>query len=202
MLTIGNIMFPDEAIGTSTIADIQRKADDQFQQFSDIKTTAGYLISELAPKSLLGIGCGRGLLELLLCKRYDIKQVCLIDGDGSPTIREYAFHADMQPWDDVRKAKFLFSVNTPYVEVLASHPGDNLPDEIDLITSFKSWGHHYPVSIYLNSVLERLTPKGLIILDLRIGRGGEDDLETAGLKLITIIPHHSIKCRRMVWKRR
>ena len=41
---------------------------------------------------------------------------------------------------------------------------------VDLILSLHSWGFHYPISVYLDSVIKVLAPNGKIIIDIRRGK--------------------------------
>ncbi len=46
----------------------------------------------------------------------------------------------------------------------------------DLVISLISWGFHYPVSTYARPVYGALAPHGVLILDVRRGTAGKDEL--------------------------
>jgi len=58
---------------------------------------------------------------------------------------------------------------------------------IDLVISTISWGFHYPISLYLNSVISLMSKSGVLILDVR---KNTDGLEMLASKFKTI---HIIK---------
>jgi hypothetical protein len=68
---------------------------------------------------------------------------------------------------------------------------------IDLVISTISWGFHYPVDLYIDSVLSLMSKKGVLIIDVRKNKGGLDTL-AAKFKTISIIKNEkkylTVKC--------
>ncbi len=54
--------------------------------------------------------------------------------------------------------------------------GIDLPQQVDLVISLISWGFHYPVATYLDRTHELLKPGGRLILDVRKGTGGLEEI--------------------------
>lgn len=49
--------------------------------------------------------------------------------------------------------------------------------EFDLIISLRSWGFHYPISMYIDQVSKSLRDGGAIVTDIRIGSDGLSQLK-------------------------
>lgn len=66
--------------------------------------------------------------------------------------------------------------------------GINLP-QMDLVISMKAWGFHFPLEVYLDSVLALLKPDGYLVLDIR----HEKPQQKAQLhKLKSLFKHHQV----------
>lgn len=138
------------------------KADMTLAEFAKISAFLGPL------DSLLDIGCGLALMSVLIARSTGAKQVHLLDGAGEADKRQMGFHAATEAWFDVRLGEQVARDNLPGVDVYA-HTEFPLGIRCGLVTSFKSWGHHYPVRQYLSPVLDTLVPGGHLIIDLRKG---------------------------------
>jgi len=70
---------------------------------------------------------------------------------------------------------------------------------IDLVVSTISWGFHYPISLYLNSVISLMSKSGVLILDIRKNTGGLEMLASK-FKTIHIIKNEkkylTVKCQK------
>lgn len=133
---------------------------------------------------MLDIGCGHGLLTLMAARITGVLSVSIVDGDRAAEQRQ-GFHEDVKPWNDVRLAGKTLKGNLPdIVEVAEFTPGTftrfGWQNEIDLVISTKSWGHHYPVGEYIEEVLRAIAPGGHLIIDVRKGTTGRDELLAAG----------------------
>ena len=77
-------------------------------------------------------------------------------------------------------------MNPSKVELITA-PDDGLiaidADSIDVIISTISWGFHYPIKLYIESVHNLLRSDGVLIVDIRKDRGGIDEL----IKLFEVI---------------
>ena len=61
-----------------------------------------------------------------------------------------------------------------------------LPEALDLVISLISWGFHYPVAVYADQVREILRPGGRVILDVRKGTDGREQLEARFPRVLQI----------------
>lgn len=150
--------------------------------------------------SMLDIGCGLALVDVMLARALAPRRVFLLDG-AEPGAHEAGYRERMQPWAVAKIGAQMFRANAdPGIEVftLAAEP---FVVDVDLIISTRSWGHHYPVSVYLESVAKSLRPGGLLAVDLRAGKGGAHEIQQAGFKFIHAIDQNSPKCARVIFER-
>lgn len=138
----------------------------------------------------------------LLVNRFGVKQVHLMDADrDTPQPRTYDTH--MQPWASVWPGVAIVKANTPPGTEVRGHTTlVTVPNGIDLVTSFRSWGHHYPVEVYATHVRELLTPRGCVIMDFRVGLHGLDVMLANGFEELCEIPDTSTKCTRHLLQRK
>jgi len=180
-----------------------KQGDDNFALFAKQQIRAQKRLDDIArvvdewrPTRSLDIGCGLGVIDILLAERYNLAHIHLLDGDGSSPI-QHDYQNDMQPWNDVFAAAELVKQNVgkdvavyPHLVVPASESMASMAKEIgelDMVCSFKSWGVHYPVSTYLQFAHEVLRPGGLLVIDIREERGDGDknnQVEQAGFRLV------------------
>jgi hypothetical protein len=76
-----------------------------------------------------------------------------------------------------------------------------MPLDIGLITSFRSWGHHYNVAEYIKVVKKHLSPEGFVVLDIRNNTNGLSIMQAHGFKLLARIPDTSQKCERLLFSK-
>lgn len=127
--------------------------------------------------SVLDIGCGLAGFDILLSRLYQPDlEVYLLDGSGEAADK-FGFRPSMEAYNDMGLAVQFLEMNgvTPVVIPIPSKPIDWLeafPEDLDLVISLLSWGHHYPVHTYLEQAVNTLKPGGRLILDVRRGHGG------------------------------
>lgn len=150
------------------------------------------------PATVLDIGCGLGLLDVLIAQAYMPTTVHLLDGSGDPARRSRGYRLQMEAWNDVDMAATMFRANVysgtcPFARV--HRPGEfDIP--ADLILSSRSWCHHYPAAVYLASVKRSLAAGGLLVVDVRAGTDNLDVLRSAGFEVVARVPDPSEKCGR------
>jgi SAM-dependent methyltransferase len=125
--------------------------------------------------SILDIGCGLGLVDLVLYKRISPSpDVYLLDKNNehkslSPVSggfnQRFIFTADLD------LARDIFETNGVKTEQLHFVEPDNnaiasLP-KVDLILSITAWGFHFPIEMYWEGVQRILHNKSVIFIDLR-----------------------------------
>lgn len=183
--------------------------------FNRAKTSADELLPLLKSfgltpiNSMLDIGCGFGATTAMLARELNAKEIHLIEGRGTP-LSITGFNASASAWNDVKIAEKMVRANVNRKKVV-SHYYDNLPEKmkeggLDLITSFRSWGHHYPVSIYLEHVKRWLRPGGALVLDVRISKVEHEEglglLLSNGFEQLAWVSEHSAsaKSKRLLFR--
>ena len=138
---------------------------------------------------VLDIGCGIGLLDLLIYRSAEGKKpkLFLFDKSVDPAVfatagiaptgfnEHYVFTASLE-----QSAKFLRLNGVADDDIMLCEVGAwNIRDGglFDLIFSRKSWGFHYSLAEYLTEVAESLSKHGVVITDVRTGQGGEKLLD-------------------------
>lgn len=157
--------------------------------------------------SVLDIGCGLALMDVLLWQTMGSgypRIFHLLDGDGTQAPRD-GFHQDTEAWADVNLGvKMLMANCGSSIKVFGHHASPSLVIEpVDLIWSFRAWGHHFPISVYIELVKRSLKRGGLVITDIRLGTDGVDVMQANGFKVVgNKIDDTSKKCQRLVFTHR
>jgi SAM-dependent methyltransferase len=205
----GKILFPISILqcllAQSASAEVRRRYEFEANIFEEIKTNTEFqtafidsyvqanlkyfeLIKSQIPADccrLLDIGCGIGLLDLLIYRNIrgkkpklflfdkSVEQTALSKTDIAPTgfNEHYVFTASLG-----ETAKFLRLNGVADSDIVLCEVGawaicNGGP--FDLIFSRKSWGFHYPLMEYLAEVSLSLSEHGVVIMDVRSGHGGE-----------------------------
>jgi SAM-dependent methyltransferase len=150
-------------------------------------------------ESFLDIGCGLGLIDALIAEITGAQFIHMMDGTGDNGNRVMGYNDGTKAWADVHVGAGLVAANTTCA--VHAHVADHMSTiPVNLIVSFKSWAHHYPVETYLPLALRSLKPGGRVIVDLRNGKGGREVLEANGFKVIGSFIA-SPKCVRTILER-
>ena len=208
---VGNIVFPLDVVRylmtlRNTDEDVQHLA----YHMVDRATVAYPAINEqlknyFEPKSILDIGCGLALIDVLYAQHHPITRVSLIDGDGKAERIPDKYSPDQRPWNSVWLGAEMVHVNCPKAAVDARMPdqiSNEFANQVDLIVSIRSWGHHYPVDPYLELVKRVLSPQGVIVTDIRANTNGRQLIEQAGFSTMCRIRDSSTKCDRLAFTRK
>ena len=144
-------------------------------------------------KSILDIGSGLAGLEVflwfLLGKNYP--KIYLLDKTKKEEKIWYEFKTNGAFYNslDLAKQNLISNGVKPSKINLIEAPDNGIIKEIrniDLVISTISWGFHYPVELYLDSVISIMSKRGVLILDIRKNTGGLEAL-TSKFKAIYII---------------
>ena len=156
-------------------------------------------------KSILDIGCGLAGIDLHLYKHYKGRGVAprvhLLDKTATESNVYYGFKRTGAFYNSLKLSRAMLIDNGILSEdiTLIEVPDSDrpkLPDSCDLVISLISWGFHYPVSLYLDDVVDALSESGVLILDVRIDTDGLDLLSRAFRQVTTLLETH--KYRRVV----
>lgn len=153
--------------------------------FSVMQDTANKLLPFIpsTTSSILDVGCGIAGLDLFFYEKLNSPKLYLLDKTAVEQKVWYDFEREGAFYNSLELARQMLLLNGVSEELIEciDAPDDGvieIPDRsIDLVVSTISWGFHYPVSTYVKSVAQILSKKGVLIIDIRKGVGGEDELE-------------------------
>ena len=172
------------------------------RQFADMRPTIDRWSRDLAIRSVLDIGCGLALIDIMIARHYLVDEVHLIDGDGSSQ-KGVGYDPDAVAWNDVRLGADMVRANVPDDDVIVTPhfaPGDwPRMGKFDLVISCRSWCHHYPAATYARQVAASLTPGGLVITDIRRKTNGLQTMLDAGFRVLERVPDPSDKLERLAF---
>ena len=173
------------------------------------KKKADQLIKFLPPniKTILDIGCGIAGVDIVLNEYLKFSKIYLLDKTKTEEEIWYGFKKSGAFYSSLELAKETFKINgfnTNLIELIdAPKDGDIRLQKgsIDLVISTISWGFHYPISTYINSVINLLNDKGILIFDLRTEETSNEELkrllENFNIEIIdSEIKYLTIKCTK------
>lgn len=154
--------------------------------------------------ALCDVGCGIAGIDVLLFRHYgeppDL-QVHLVDRTATSELVTYGYKGDGEFYNSLAIAADTLAANgLPRSQVHtheASPNGTLAVGPVDLVVSLISWGFHYPVATYLDAAHEALTPGGRVILDVRQGTDGEEEVRRRFGNLHDLGPLENGKGRRV-----
>jgi SAM-dependent methyltransferase len=184
--------------------------DVETRYFSDMEKVANRIALHLPPqaKSILDIGCGIAALDIFLDKLTSPENIFLLDKTQIEDGVWYSFYDKGAFYNSLEIAKqtlILNGVNASTVKLISA-PNDGViplePDSIDVIVSTISWGFHYPIKLYIESVNKLLRRDGVLIVDIRKNTDGFNELA----KFFEVIVIHestkfkTVKCAKRTKK--
>jgi hypothetical protein len=180
----------------------QRIAED----FETIKPWLPESVSDI-----LDIGCGGlPLIDIWLARHYGGNiNIHLMDGEERiPPVKkeQVSYREKTKAWKSRHDAVAVVRAEMPECNVYGHEPNPKLKIPCDLIISRRAWGHHFPISTYIELADSSLRPAGRIITDIRTGRGrdaiGFKTFNEYGFRPISgNIEMRSSKCGRWVFSR-
>lgn len=129
---------------------------------------------------MLDIGCGPALTSIMFALECGNVRLGLMDGSGG--FKQMGYHETKLPWVGTQMAEDIAELNGVQFDLVRPDPSETWP--CDGAMSLLSWGHHYPVSTYLQLVRRSLVMFGSLVLDLRRGKNGWADLEAGGFEYV------------------
>jgi SAM-dependent methyltransferase len=189
-------------------------ADDDAGILKRHGTRAEWAIQQLDPflskrmtTTYLDIGCGMGAITAAIAYHFKIPHVHIIEAAEARKADISGYNQVAHPWNDVQIAAKMIAANCRDASVHKYTPVDlratSLP-QFDLITSFRSWCHHYPAETYLWLVESRLALGGLLCVDVRTNTNNRAVLESAGFEPVAYVSEGYAspkKTKRMVFTR-
>ncbi len=124
--------------------------------------------------SVLDIGCGLGFTDLCIFEHYGSEakiQFYLFDKSEFADDLYFGFEDKPAFYNDLKLAKKLltdYGVSSKCVDTIEAEK-ENLSQlkDIDLIISAIAWGFHFPVSTYLEEVVNLMHDESVLIMDIR-----------------------------------
>jgi hypothetical protein len=164
-----------------------QKVDSDYFSLMEIEAQAlaPYVTKDV--RSVLAIGAGLGGVALALSKILPLEKIVLLDKTAEEASVFYGFEQRGAFYNSLELARQLLELNGVPAEKIfcLEAPADGnitLPwagagaGAVDLVISTISWGFHYPISLYLESVHRLLSKDGTLIVDVRRGTGGREAL--------------------------
>lgn len=146
--------------------------------------------------AILDIGCGMAGIDTFLYKHYlqsSELRFYLLDKTDIEEKVFYGFKEQGAFYNSLELARELLTQNGIEAEMIFTQEateknGILFDTTFDLVISLLSWGHHYPVSVYLEQVYEKLNPGGHLIIDIRTGTDGEKTVmqKFGNLDIVTV----------------
>jgi len=134
--------------------------------------------------AILDIGCGIGGIDVLLNEHYKntTPSIYLLDKTEMPKKVYYGLEERGCFYNSFEVVKDFLTKNGVKCKQIFTQEANkkNTIDfnaTFDLIISLISWGFHYPVSTYLDQVYDKLSPGGVLIIDVRKSFGGTEALQ-------------------------
>lgn len=125
-------------------------------------------------KSILDIGCGIPGIDVLLYNHYmnNKPDIYLLDKTEMPHKVYYNLTPKGCFYNSLQASKnFLIKNDVEKSKIFTQEATDknkiNFDATFDLVISLISWGFHYPVATYLDTVFLKLAERGSLILDIR-----------------------------------
>ena len=142
-------------------------------------------ISEHLPdrcESVLDIGCGIAAINIFLQRHYGrATDFFLLDRSHMEDRIVYSLEERASLYSSLELAQEVLSrngIDNSQIHLLETADSNDIHVEkpIDLVISLISWGFHYPVSVYLDEVYDVMATGGHLIMDVRDGTSGVDDI--------------------------
>lgn len=118
---------------------------------------------------IIDIGCGISIIDLLLYSYFPKSKFWLLDKEGfkfKPGIFYDKDYPEYNSWDPV-----IDAITTSEFDMNRFTFLDNnsvFPQDVDCITSYLSWGWHYPKETYWQQTLNSLKIGGKLVMDIRV----------------------------------
>jgi hypothetical protein len=135
-------------------------------------------------KSVLSIGCGLAVPDLPLYEHYDQSddiKFYLFDRTQLDEKILHGYNQQSSFFNDLDLAKEIFvDYGVKEENIFLVHANNkNLKklSKMDIITSFLSWGFHFPINVYLENIIELMHKNTILIIDIRKNTGDFEILQ-------------------------
>ena len=173
--------------------EIKNKINEEFlKEFNSIKN---FLPN--APKNILDIGCGLGVINIFLNNYYLKKpKFTLIDKNYVDKKVSYGFNNNSESYNKLEITKDFLILNSFKAEQLNLINADEkfvLNEKYELIISLFSMGYHYSIENYIAVIKKISTKKTKVIFDLSLEYNEINKVKRYFKKVIIIKKDESVK---------
>lgn len=121
---------------------------------------------------IVDIGCGVAVIDLLLYSYIPGSTFCLVDKEGftfKPGIYYDPNYPQYHSWAPIVDAIESSNFDPSRFSMIGKE--HDFPKDVDCVTSWLSWGWHYPVETYWDKAFNSLKKGGKLMLDIRALEG-------------------------------
>ena len=165
----GRFLFTNIFINFNQTKDIASEAENLF--ISEIDTFKEFLPKNV--KNIMDIGCGLGIINVLLNKFYNDKtSFYLLDKNRIDKKIKYGFSSNYESYNDLNETKRILlenNINENRLFLFDVEKEISIDAKIDLVISLKSMGYHYPFETYLNLFKKNCNKNTTFIFDVSDG---------------------------------
>ena len=162
----GRFLFTNFFINFNQAKDISIDVENLFK--SEMDTFKEFLPKNV--KNIMDIGCGLGIINILLNKFYNDKtSFYLLDKNRIDKKIKYGFSSNYESYNDLNETKQILLENNISENRLFLFDVEkeiSIDAKIDLVISLKSMGYHYPFEIYLNLFKKNCNKNTTFIFDV------------------------------------
>ena len=132
--------------------------------------------------SILDIGCGVAGIDVFLGRHYRFNpRIYLLDKTATDPVVYYGFESKGSVYNSLDVSRDMLIANGVAPGQIHTQEATDqneilFPESFDIVISLISWGFHYPVLTYIETVHQKMKPGGVLIIDIRTGTGGEQDI--------------------------
>jgi len=192
--------FPDESQGFAERQVTQITKDSEF--YSAISNSEYHLISEYIdqPKTILELGCGLGRMSVYMNWMLQDTDIHYILADSTcdvfPAKVKYGWNPASGFYNDLAVTESFCKLNgLTNFEILDLQYGSlNAFSDISLVMSFLSVGFHYPIDMYLETLMDITSDDAVMIFGIRKGQYDVNDFNDK-FSMVTISEQKNIDTR-------
>lgn len=165
----------------------------------DFRSIEAYLPQIDAPQ-IIDIGCGIAGIDVVLAAHYKHNaHFILVDKTQVDTKIHYGFEQEASFYNSLPLAKQILIENgTPASNITLLSPETFIatPLQADVVISLESWGFHYPLSTYMETVKQSLRKGGTLIVEVRKNSGEFEELQKhfADVRIISDAKRQRVVC--------
>ena len=162
----GRFLFTNIFINFNQTKDITLKAENLFK--SEIDTFKEFLPKNV--KNIMDIGCGLGIINVLLNKFYNDKtSFYLLDKNRIDKKIKYGFSSNYESYNDLNETKQILlenNISENRLFLFDVEKDIQIDSKIDLVISLKSMGYHYPFETYIQLLKKCCNENTIFIFDV------------------------------------